>query len=133
MDVGSPGPLDQVGDWMNRYPDVAARRLLHRAPITLWRLGLGRIVGHPFVLLTTTGRTSGEPRRTPLAAHRIGDRMYVWDPYGSRAHWFLNLTAHPVVTVQSAEGTRAARAERLADRPRPPRCTSCSVASTTGC
>jgi len=105
----------RLDTWLSGYPDIVARRLLHKAPVLLWRLGLGRLVGRPLMLLTTTGRTSGRPRHTPLAAHRMGGRTYAWCPYGGRGHWYRNLTANPVVTVQTAEGARSARAVRIDD------------------
>jgi deazaflavin-dependent oxidoreductase (nitroreductase family) len=55
------------------------------------------------VLLTTTGRHSGEPRTTPLMFHRDGDRVLVIaSNIGAPTHpdWYLNLVAQPRVTVE---------------------------------
>ena len=55
------------------------------------------------VLLTTTGRRSGEPRTTPLMFHRDGDRVLVIaSNIGAPTHpdWYLNLVAQPRVTVE---------------------------------
>ena len=55
------------------------------------------------VLLTTTGRRSGEPRTTPMMFHRDGDRVLVIaSNVGAAAHpdWYLNLVADPHVTVE---------------------------------
>lgn len=55
------------------------------------------------VLLTTTGRRSGEPRTTPLMFHRDGDRVLVIaSNIGAPTHpdWYLNLVAQPQVTVE---------------------------------
>ena len=55
------------------------------------------------VLLTTTGRRSGEPRTTPMMFHRDGDRVLVIaSDIGAAAHpdWYLNLVADPHVTVE---------------------------------
>ena len=55
------------------------------------------------VLLTTTGRRSGEPRTTPMMFHRDGDRVLVIaSNIGAAAHpdWYLNLVADPRVTVE---------------------------------
>ena len=55
------------------------------------------------VLLTTTGRRSGEPRTTPMMFHRDGDRVLVIaSNVGASAHpdWYLNLVADPHVTVE---------------------------------
>ena len=55
------------------------------------------------VLLTTTGRRSGEPRTTPMMFHRDGDRVLVIaSNIGAAAHpdWYLNLVSDPHVTVE---------------------------------
>src|SRR6184192_1158041 len=55
------------------------------------------------VLLTTTGRRSGEPRTTPMMFHRDGDRvLVVASNIGAPRHpdWYLNLAADPRVTVE---------------------------------
>jgi deazaflavin-dependent oxidoreductase (nitroreductase family) len=55
------------------------------------------------VLLTTTGRRTGEPRTTPMMFHRDGDRVLVIaSNIGAPRHpdWYLNLVAHPEVTVE---------------------------------
>lgn len=105
---------DRLEDWLAGYPDSPPVRLLHRAPMVLWRLGLGRFAGDQ--LLTTTGRKSGSPRRAPLSAHYLDGRLYAWDPYGERAHWYRNLVADPIVTVQDGRGTWTARAVHPTDR-----------------
>jgi len=106
---------ERFDDWAAGYPDVVGRRLLHKAPIVLWRLGLGGIVGRPWMLLTTKGRASGLPRRTTLTAHRVRGRLYAWSPYGERSHWYRNLIADPIVTVQTSGRAWTRRAERLDD------------------
>ena len=55
------------------------------------------------ILLTTTGRKSGKARTTPLTVTVDGDRLIlVASNGGAPKHpdWYLNLTAHPDVTVQ---------------------------------
>ncbi|EOD64213.1 nitroreductase/quinone reductase family protein [Amycolatopsis vancoresmycina] len=55
------------------------------------------------VLLTTTGRTSGEPRTVPMMYHRDGDRLLVVaSNIGAPRHpdWYLNLDADPRVHVE---------------------------------
>ena len=55
------------------------------------------------MLLTTTGRRSGEPRTTPMMFHRDGDRVLVIaSNIGAAPHpdWYLNLVADPHVTVE---------------------------------
>ena len=107
--------VERFGEWSPaRYPDTALQRADLRMPILLWRLGLGRL-GGPLVLLTVTGRSSGLPRRTPVTAHVVGGRTYVWCPYRGRAQWYRNLVANPVATMQSRRGTQVVRAVGIDD------------------
>jgi deazaflavin-dependent oxidoreductase (nitroreductase family) len=55
------------------------------------------------LLLTTTGRRSGEERTTPLIYQRDGDRYVVVASQGGadeHPEWYLNLSADPHVEVQ---------------------------------
>jgi deazaflavin-dependent oxidoreductase (nitroreductase family) len=59
--------------------------------------------GSSTLLLTTTGRRSGEPRTTPLIYGRSGDDyLLVASNGGSDAPptWYVNLKANPEVEVQ---------------------------------
>jgi deazaflavin-dependent oxidoreductase (nitroreductase family) len=70
----------------------------------------GRI---PMLLLTTTGRKTGQPRTTPLGYLSDGDRMVVVASYGGddrHPQWYLNLQANPEATVQAGARTQRVRA-----------------------
>jgi deazaflavin-dependent oxidoreductase (nitroreductase family) len=59
--------------------------------------------GAKILLLTTTGRSSGEARTTPLIHGVDGDRwVVVASKGGAPDHpaWYLNLHADPAVTIQ---------------------------------
>lgn len=59
--------------------------------------------GAPTLLLTTTGRRSGEPRTTPLIFGRDGDdHVIVASVGGMPDHpaWYLNLQADPHAHIQ---------------------------------
>lgn len=59
----------------------------------------------PTLLLTTTGRTSGLARQSPLNFLRDGDRLLVLGSnFGQQRHpgWSSNLLAHPEATVAIA-------------------------------
>lgn len=59
--------------------------------------------GAPTLILTATGRSSGEPRSTPLIFGRDGDSFIVIASLGgSDEHpgWYRNLAAHPDAEVQ---------------------------------
>jgi deazaflavin-dependent oxidoreductase (nitroreductase family) len=65
------------------------------------------------VLLTTTGRRTGDRRTTPMMFHRDGDRVLVIaSNVGAPRHpdWYLNLVAHPEVSVEVGDESGAARA-----------------------
>ncbi len=56
----------------------------------------------PSMVLTTTGRKSGEPRKTPLATLPVGDDfLVVGSNFGKEHHpaWTANLLANPDATV----------------------------------
>jgi deazaflavin-dependent oxidoreductase (nitroreductase family) len=82
-------------------------RLLSRSHARLYRLTggrvVGRIVGAPVLLLTTTGRRSGRTCTAPLLYLRDGEQLAVVASFGGHpTHplWYLNLTAAPDVRVQ---------------------------------
>jgi deazaflavin-dependent oxidoreductase (nitroreductase family) len=56
----------------------------------------------PSMVLTTTGRKSGEPRKTPLATLQVDNGfLVVGSNFGKEHHpaWTLNLLANPEATV----------------------------------
>ncbi|MFC1466266.1 MAG: nitroreductase family deazaflavin-dependent oxidoreductase [Candidatus Brachytrichaceae bacterium NZ_4S206] len=95
------------------YPSHSALRALFRLPILLYRLDLGPLVGRSFMILTTTGRKSGLPRRTAIEYHTYRGRKYVMNGYGMKSDWYRNVLADPRVTVQTADGVEHCRARRL--------------------
>ncbi|WP_067965887.1 nitroreductase family deazaflavin-dependent oxidoreductase [Nocardiopsis trehalosi] len=89
-----------------RFPNPARTglsRALVRAPILVYRVGLGALLGHRMVLLTHVGRTSGLPRQVVL---EVVDRdpatgtVVIASGYGARAQWFRNVVARPRVRFQ---------------------------------
>ena len=86
---------------------------LARAPLLAFRMGLGPVVGLRFMVLTTRGRKSGAPRHTMVAHVRVGPRLYAAAAYGPRSHWYRNLLAHPIATVQTARGASSVGARRV--------------------
>lgn len=99
--------------------DQAARALagLH---VKAYRRTGGRYVsryGAPTLLLTTTGRRTGQPRTTALFYTPYGDRQVLVASYaGDRRHpqWYLNLEADPHVKVQIGNDAWTAMAEVIA-------------------
>ena len=61
-------------------------------------------------LLETTGRKSGQPRRTPLGGRRIGDQFWFVSEFGEKSQYVRNIKANPNVRVRlRAGGTTASR------------------------
>jgi deazaflavin-dependent oxidoreductase (nitroreductase family) len=53
-----------------------------------------------FAVLTTTGRRSGLPRRTPLNYAVRDGAVYLLAGFGPGSDWYRNLVAHPEVTLR---------------------------------
>jgi F420H(2)-dependent quinone reductase len=82
-------------------------RVFSRVHMTLYRWTDGiiseRIFGNRMLLLTTTGRKTGQPRTKPVAYLADGDALViVAGAAGAAKHpnWWLNLQSHPVAQVQ---------------------------------
>jgi deazaflavin-dependent oxidoreductase (nitroreductase family) len=91
-------------------------RVLLSLPVLLYRLHLGWLFGHRFLLLTHVGRKSGLPHRTVLEVVRYtreSRTCIVASGWGEKAQWFKNIMAHPVVEVTLGMQTHWARAQRL--------------------
>ncbi len=90
-------------------------RFMMRAPIGLYRLGLGGLLGKRFLLLEHTGRKTGLPRQTVLEIVEIGESMspIVVSGYGERSDWYRNVMAHPEVTFTLGRKRAIASAIRL--------------------
>lgn len=82
-------------------------RLAGKFNVPLYRLSRGRLFGNfggcPVVLLTTTGRKSGEQRTAPVIFMREGEGLVVIGSNAGNARppaWSLNLKADPQAEVQ---------------------------------
>jgi deazaflavin-dependent oxidoreductase (nitroreductase family) len=51
-------------------------------------------------LLETTGRKSGQPRRTPLGGRRIGNEFWFVSEFGDQSQYVKNIQANPRVRVR---------------------------------
>jgi len=91
------------------------QRVLFRAPLYLWRMGLGRPLSVAMLLLTTRGRRSGLPRRAVLECIDVGGHTYIAPGWGERNLWYQNILADPRVTVQRRGGAWGAEARRVTD------------------
>jgi len=89
---------------------------LLRAPIWLYRFHLGGLLGNRFLLLTHTGRKTGQTRQTVVEvvqydkAHSV---YYVASGWGEKSNWYKNIMANPNVTIQVKNKKYKAIAERV--------------------
>jgi deazaflavin-dependent oxidoreductase (nitroreductase family) len=66
----------------------------------------------PNKLVTIRGRKSGLPRTTPLAVIEVGDRRWVWAPWGE-VQWVRNLRAAGRATITVRRRTEEVTATEL--------------------
>ncbi len=101
---------------LRTYPVAGSwLRWMFKAPLYLWRLGLGFLVGRYIMVITTTGRKSGLPRHTMAEWHPLNGRKFVPVNYGEHAQWYRNVVADPHVTIQTAQGTERVIARRITE------------------
>ncbi|MEZ4656106.1 MAG: nitroreductase family deazaflavin-dependent oxidoreductase [Caldilineaceae bacterium] len=97
-------------------PPRGLLRWLLRTPIWLFRWRLGWLLGHRFLLLTHTGRKSGQPRQTVLEVvqyDKMTNTFIIASGWGEQADWLRNIQKNPDVQVQSGGQRLRATAERL--------------------
>ena len=78
----------------NVHPPSGVSRALFRAPIYLYRLGLGWLFGKRILLLNHTGRVSGTQRQVILEVvehDRTNGSFVVASGWGPTAAWYRNI------------------------------------------
>jgi deazaflavin-dependent oxidoreductase (nitroreductase family) len=88
--------------------------------LTGGKLG-GKFMGFDVLLLTTTGRKSGQARTIPLGRFdHSGGYVVVASNGGQPSHpaWYFNLKSNPQVTIQVLDKVMPATAEVLAGQER---------------
>jgi F420H(2)-dependent quinone reductase len=93
-------------------------RILGHIHARVYRATGGKVGGRagkaPVLLLTTTGRKSGQPRTSPLLYTHAGDDAYmvIASKGGAAQHplWYRNLQANPLAEVTVGRETRQMRA-----------------------
>jgi deazaflavin-dependent oxidoreductase (nitroreductase family) len=91
-------------------------RMFSNLHTALYRLtgGWAQSSKYPTMLLTVTGRRSGQPRTVPVIYIKDGERFVIAAAYaGSDANpaWWLNLRENPQAVVQVNNETTSVRAE----------------------
>ena len=96
-------------------------RALGKLNVPIYRASRGRLLGSvgraPVLLLTTTGRKSGQARTAPVVYLADGDRFVVIGSNAGNARppaWALNLRAEPDAEVE-VRGRRVAVRARVAE------------------
>ena len=105
-----------AGQPLTAKPPRGLLRLFLRTPIWLYRLKLGRLLGHRFLMLTHIGRKSGLPRHAVLEVVHFDPATnvhVVTAGWGEHSQWFHNVEAHPDVMIESGGGRIEVTAERL--------------------
>ena len=92
---------------MTQKPDPETLKALNKNVTNEFRANAGKVggrfEGNDVLLLTTTGRKSGEPRVAPLVAFRIEGKLLIVAGYGGadvNPAWVHNLRADPRAHVQ---------------------------------
>ena len=94
-----------------------ALRRIGKWNVPIYRVTRGRVAGRigraPVLLLTTTGRKSGQKRTAPVVYLEDGERYVVIGSNAGNAKtpaWALNLLANPEAEVQAYGDRRSVRA-----------------------
>lgn len=87
------GMTGRTIDWRKIRPSQKIHRLMYK-------IGLGPVIGRIILLLTTTGRKSGQKRITPLQYEEIDGQYFLGSARGVHADWYRNIAADPRVEIQ---------------------------------
>jgi len=87
--------------------------------VPMFRLGFGPFMGNPItgyiMVIKHIGRKSGKQRFTPVNYAIIDGTVYCIAGYGVKAHWYMNVTARPLVELIMPGGAISASAETVTD------------------
>ena len=93
-----------------RWSTFLSAKVFNRLVKAAVRLGLPT---PSVVILETTGRRSGEPRRVPVTRLIEGDTLWIVTEHGRRAAYVRNIEADPNVRVRVGRRWRAGTARIL--------------------
>jgi deazaflavin-dependent oxidoreductase (nitroreductase family) len=97
---------------VDRPPSKALRFGL-RLPIWLYRMKLGWLLGKRFLMLTQTGRKSGQPHQSVIEVVQHDKQTgtyFVVSGWGEKSDWYQNVQKNPSVTVHVGRRVFPARA-----------------------
>lgn len=100
-------PSDRFYSRLSNSLGATGLRWTGKLNVPLYRLSGGRIAGKvgkaPLLLLTTTGRKSGQPRTAPVVYLADGERLILIDTNAGNERlpaWSHNLSANPEAEVE---------------------------------
>jgi deazaflavin-dependent oxidoreductase (nitroreductase family) len=67
------------------------------------------------ILLETTGRKTGRPRRTPVGGRRVGQEFWLVSEHGTRSQYVRNIQTDPRVRVRESGRWYTGTAQLLPD------------------
>ncbi|HSG41609.1 MAG TPA: nitroreductase family deazaflavin-dependent oxidoreductase [Anaerolineales bacterium] len=94
-------------------------RILFRAPIFLYRINFGWLLGSRFLLLSHTGRKSGLPRHVVIevVSHdKKNGEYYIAAAWRKKSDWYLNILKNPRVKVQVGNRQFEAEANQKSEK-----------------
>ena len=94
----------------------ALRRFFFKSPVSFYRGPIAELMrSRCILLLTTTGRRSGQQRTNGVSFMPLGKNFIVFSGWGIRSDWYQNLLANPEVTIQVGGKTLQATAVPVSD------------------
>ncbi len=118
-------PSDRVLARFSGSLGARGLRWVGKLNVPLYRLSGGRIGGRvnraPVLLLTTTGRKSGQKRTAPVLYLEDGEKLVVINTNAGNARtpaWSLNLKANPNAEIEIGRARRPVRARIATDEER---------------
>lgn len=90
---------ERFGEWFIKHVGRWQTRVYESTGGRVWN----RFLGAPCAILTTTGRKTGQPRKTPLLYLRQADKVVMVASKGGMTTmpaWYRNLQANPRVEIQ---------------------------------
>ncbi len=103
--------LKKIGE---PVPPKGIKLKLFRAPIYLYHLKLGFLLGERFIHLQHWGRVSGELKETVIEVidqDKANGKIYSASGFGEKSQWFKNISKNSevLITLKNAEHQATAR------------------------
>jgi deazaflavin-dependent oxidoreductase (nitroreductase family) len=95
--------------------DWAKMKNVQKIHRMFYAVGLGALIGRIILLLTTTGRKSGQKRVTPLQYEEIDGKIYLGSARGTKSDWYRNIEADGRVEVRVKNRRVCGVAETVTD------------------